>query len=404
MRTGKYHIRYKVAELIWMAAILLYSGIVFLRNTLLSSIVAISDPQLHRLAVLGVILLLIAEILEFRLDRTYLLKSIVIGILLGFLFLILFRWAETSTMQKYYAQVFCYIFVARNFKWKHTGLAIGIEFLSLLLVLFILTNVGRLPNFVFVQSGGARVRQALGFFYCLQFTACLLNTILLILSSRGRNIHIISLVILMAASLLVYEMTDARIGFAGIGIAIIGALIYKLFPGIIEKIKWLFWVLSLSPCLYLIISVIAAKLYNPEIAWMSAANSKLEHRLEMSHGGLSNYGVSLFGQVVNWQGSGTNSSGYTALDTSTYNWVDNVYVKELIDHGIVFEILLIVILTATLIQCMRVEQYLDVFLISLLYGVGMLDDNLRIYCYNSMVLMIGVMLMQQSKSVKTDGI
>ncbi len=395
MRFCKNNARFKMAELIWMVAIFLYTTIVFIKNSLLSTTIVISNAQLHKLAVLGVVLLLASEILEFKLDKSYLFKSVVIGVLLGVLFLISFRWSGTSTLQKYYAQVFCYIFVARNIEWKHTSLVVGLELLLLLMVVFLLTNSGRLPNFVFIQSGGTRVRQSLGFSYCLQFTACLLNAVLLILSARGRKIHIISLAILMVGSILVYEMTDARIGFAGICIAIVITLVYKFFPMIERKMRWLFWILTISPFVYLLLSVIVTKLYNPDVAWMVAINGKLESRLSLSQEGLINFGVSLFGQNVNWQGSGADFNGYTAINIGTYNWIDNVYIKELIDHGIVYVMIYLFLLTIALICCARKGQYLNILLMALLYGIGLIDDNLRIYCYNSMILMIGTEFMKE---------
>lgn len=394
MKICKTQIRNIIAESIWIIAIALYTAIVYIKNSLLSADIVISNAQLHKLAVLGVILLVIVEILEFKFDKSYLLRSIVAGAVLGVLFLILFRWAGTSTVQKYYAQVFFYVFAARNIEWKHTGLVVGLELLLLLLITFFLANDGRIPNFVFIQFSGTRVRQSLGFYYCLQFTAVLLNAIFLILSARENKIHIVTLIIFMAASILVYEITDARIGFTGIGMAIIATLIFKFFPEIIEKFRWLFCLLSVSPFLYLILSVIMAEIFDPNVAWMRAVDEKLESRLSLGHEGVANYGVSLFGQSVSWQGAGADSSGYTALDVSSYNWVDNVYIKELIDHGVVYEVTIIFLITITLIQCLRERRYLDVLLIAILYGIGLLDDSLRIYCYNSMILMIGVTFMK----------
>ena len=395
MKICKTQIRNIIAESIWIIAIALYTAIVYIKNSLLSADIVISNAQLHKLAVLGVMLLVIVEILEFKFDKSYLLRSIVAGAVLGVLFLILFRWAGTSTVQKYYAQVFFYVFAARNIEWKHTGLVVGLELLLLLLITFFLANDGRIPNFVFVQSfSETRVRQSLGFYYCLQFTAVLLNAIFLILSARENKIHIVTLIIFMAASILVYEITDARIGFTGIGIAIIATLILKYFPEIIEKFRWLFCLLAVSPFLYLILSVIMAEIFDPDVAWMRAVDVKLESRLSLNYKGMANYGVSLFGQSVRWQGAGADSSGYTALDVSSYNWVDNVYIKELIDHGVVYEVIIISLITITMIQCVRERRYLNVLLIAILYGIGLLDDNLRIYCFNSMILMIGVTFMK----------
>ncbi|MDD6790452.1 MAG: hypothetical protein PUE04_10150 [Lachnospira sp.] len=394
MKSSNFQIRKRISELLWTVAILLYGAIAFIRNTLLINIINVSDVRLHHLAVLGVILLLIKEILEFRFEKEYILKSLILGVFLGVVFLVSFLWAGDSTLQKYAAQVLCYVFAARNISWKHTGTIVGCEFLLLLLMLFLLSNAGRLPNFVFIQSGGSRVRESIGFSYCLQFMACFLNAVLLLLSARENKIHIVTLALLLTADIVVYSLTDARIGFTGIGIAVIAALINKLFPQLFGKIRPLFWVLAFSPIIYMVLSVIFAELYNPDVAWMNALDEKLESRLALSHLGLKKYGLSLFGQYVDWHGAGATSNGYTVLDTSTYNWVDNVYIKELIDHGIIYEMFLLVLLTIALIQCMCEERYLCILLIALLYGVGLIDDNLRLYCYNSMILFIGVMFMR----------
>ena len=394
----KNSLRFYLAQVIWIIAILLYTAVILIENSLFITLVVISYSQLHQLAVFGVILLLIKELLQFKFDEKYIIKSLLLGIVFGILFLISFKAVDTDTLSKYSAQAFCYAFSARNTNWKHTGIIIGCELLIMLSCLFGLTVSGILPNYVFIQSGGDRIRQSLGFNYCLQYMACLLNAILLIISARQKKVHLISLLLLLVFSGLVYRMTDARVAFLGICIVIFAAVVNKIYPTVFGKIKILFGILTVSPIIYLITSIFMAIYYDPEINWMQKLNSILEERLALSHKAYINYPPQLFGQYVSWQGAGAGYNGYTSLDSNNYNWVDNFYVKEMIDHGIIYVVLLVAFITVALICCFIKHEYLSILLFALLYGIGLIDDNLRLYCYNGLTLYAGYILMNFSNN------
>ena len=377
------------ANILWLAAILLYTAVFLVEMSLLSTVITISYVRLHQLAVIGVTLLLIKEILQFKLNKSYILKSLFLGIIFGILFLISFRAAGTDTLLKYYAQAFCYAFSARNVNWKTTGIAIGFELLFILSCLFFLSVSGFLPNFVFIQWNGDRIRQSLGFSYCLKFTTCLLNAVILILCARQKQVHFLFLAVTLIITGLLYRMTDARISCIGISLVCLITVINKLYPLLFKKLKIFFWILVFLPMLYLISSTLIAIYYSPDIKWMNALDQLLETRLSLSHKAFINYKPQLFGQNVIWQGSGATSSGYTALNISNYNWVDNFYIKEMIDHGLIYIMVLILFITIALIFCLLEEQYLSIMFIAILYGIGLIDDQIRLYCYNGILLYLG---------------
>lgn len=388
------------ANILWFAAIMLYTAVFLIELSLLSTVITISYVRLHQLAVVGVTLLLIKEIFQFKLDKNYIIRSLILGIIFGILFLISFRAAGTDTLNKYFAQAFCYAFSARNVNWKTTGIAIGSELLFILACLFFLSVSGVLPNFVFIQSNGTRIRQSLGFPYCLKFLTCLFNAILLILSARQKQINFVSLAAMLIITGLLYRMTDARIHCLGISLVCFGAVINKLYPLLFKKLKIFFWILVFSPMLYLVSSTLMTIYYNPNIKWMKVVNQLLESRLSLSHNAFFKYKPQLFGQHVLWQGSGATFDGYTALNLSNYNWVDNFYIKEMIDHGLIYVLVLILFITIALIYCMREEQYFSILLVAVLYGVGLIDDQLRLYCYNGLLLYLGNVIMHYSKTNK----
>ena len=384
--------RHKTAELIWLISIVLYTFTIFTKDSLIATAFLIPDRIIHGFVLMGCFLLLVTEILEFRKEKEYLIKSLVLLIFLVLLFLLSERLIGVGD-----AMAFGYVFSARNFKWDLTGLAAGISIILMLLILFILSTKGIIPDIVYSRNlpDMIRFRHSMGFAFCLQYSVCFLNAIILVMSARQNKLSYVTLFIIASASIAVFSLADARLGYGAAVAAVMGALVNKLFPGFFDKIRGFFYFLALTPVLYFIFSIVMAKRFDPSVPWMSRLNTMLESRISLAQAGLSNYGVGLFGKKVAWYGAGPDQGTFMAQSSGQYNWVDNLYIKDMIDFGIIYVIILLILITITMIQCVRNKQYLNVFFIALIYGMGLIDDNIRLFCYNSMILLIGISFMKQ---------
>lgn len=388
--------RHKAAELIWLISILLYTLTIFIKDSLIATTFLIPDRMIHGFILAGLFLLFVTEILEFRKERQYLIKSLTLLLLLVILFLLSERLIGVGD-----AMAFGYVFSARNFEWERTGLAVSILIIVMLIILFILSARGIIPDIVYSRTlpDRVRLRHSMGFAFCLQYSICFLNAIILLMSARNNKICYVTLSFLALAAIAVFSLADARLGYGASVAAIMGALVNKLFPGFAEKIKGFFWFLAFTPILYFVFSVVLAKKFDNTIPWMARLDAKLECRISLASAGLSNYGVSLFGKKVAWYGAGPDQGTFMAQSSGQYNWVDNLYIKDMIDFGIIYVIILLILITLAMIKCVRNKQYLNVFFIALIYGMGLIDDNIRLFCYNSMILLIGISFMKQREKL-----
>ena len=270
--------------------------------------------------------------------------------------------------------------------------------ISLVMLVFIILSsyLGIIQNYIYYSA--LRERQYLGFRYALYPSSILCNIIFLKVYLEKENISWLSLICLLVANYVLFQYTDSRLTFI-LGVALI------VFSTIMKKSQkfreillnrtfiWSFLVLAL-------LSIYATINYDYLSDWQSDLNEALGGRLSLGNSTLKFYGYGLFGKTLSLSGNGLDENGM--LNTSTYDYVDNLYVLLLLRAGIIFLFIFLVAMTIIMKKIyIQKDSYLYIIFILLAFH-GIIDDLIMLPQYNSFWFVIAALFMGRRISKTTN--
>lgn len=288
--------------------------------------------------------------------------------------------ADGNMLQRSVAFLCLYLFCARNVEFLHIAEAARIVSWIVLVLVVVSARLGVIENFYLEING--RTRQCLGFRYTLLPPAILCNIVMLTILIRKESIWISELVLFLVISLWMYVVTQSRLSVLMNLVLLAVAALYKLGMGTIEKHRILSWLMAFSFVILAALCIWATFAYNEKTAWMRSLDSLLNHRLYYGRQSLDLYGVSLFGQKIEWVGAGLDQNGQ--MIAGRYLYVDCFYVMVLQRYGILFTILMLAALTAAAVTALLRG---DRFLLLVLFFMALhcvLDDLFLYPFYNSL--------------------
>ena len=238
----------------------------------------------------------------------------------------------------------------------------------LLIIIMISSYLGAIENYIYYDT--TRERQYLGFRYALYPSSILCNIIFLKVYLDKERISWKSIILLLISSYILYTLTDSRLTFVLGGLILIFSAVNKIIPSICEKI--LSRLLIFSYAFVGIISLYFTLNYNHLIDWQENLNEILGGRLSLGYSTLEFYGYGLFGREVELVGNGLDVNGI--VNSSSYNYVDNLYVQLLLKTGVLFLVFFIICMTyVTYLTYKQKNLYLYVILVVLALH-GLIDD------------------------------
>ena len=270
--------------------------------------------------------------------------------------------------------------------------------ISLFMLVFIILSsyLGIIQNYI--SYSALRERQYLGFRYALYPSSILCNIIFLKIYLEKENISWLSLICLLVANYVLFQYTDSRLTFI-LGVALI------VFSTIMKKSQkfreillnrtfiWSFLVLAL-------LSIYATINYDYLSDWQSDLNEALGGRLSLGNSTLKFYGYGLFGKTLSLSGNGLDENGM--LNTSTYDYVDNLYVLLLLRAGIIFLFIFLVAMTIIMKKIyIQKDSYLYIIFILLAFH-GIIDDLIMLPQYNSFWFVVAALFMGRRISKTTN--
>ncbi len=270
--------------------------------------------------------------------------------------------------------------------------------ISLVMLVFIILSsyLGIIQNYIYYSA--LRERQYLGFRYALYPSSILCNIIFLKVYLEKENISWLSLICLLVANYVLFQYTDSRLTFI-LGVALI------VFSTIMKKSQkfreillnrtfiWSFLVLAL-------LSIYATINYDYLSDWQSDLNEALGGRLSLGNSTLKFYGYGLFGKTLSLSGNGLDENGM--LNTSTYDYVDNLYVLLLLRAGIIFLFIFLVAMTIIMKKIyIQKDSYLYIIFILLAFH-GIIDDLIMLPQYNSFWFVVAALFMGRRISKTTN--
>ena len=252
----------------------------------------------------------------------------------------------------------------------------------LLIIIMISSYLGVIENYIYYDT--TRERQYLGFRYALYPSSILCNIIFLKVYLDKERISWKSIILLLISSYILYTLTDSRLTFVSGGLILIFSAVNKIIPSICEKI--LSRLLIFSYAFVGIISLYFTLNYNHLIDWQENLNEILGGRLSLGYSTLEFYGYGLFGREVELVGNGLDVNGI--VNSSSYNYVDNLYVQLLLKTGVLFLVFFIICMTyVTYLTYKQKNLYFYVILVMLALH-GLIDDLILQIQYNSFWLLI----------------
>lgn len=225
------------------------------------------------------------------------------------------------------------------------------------------SQIGLTEDYIF--SADTRARHGLGFDWATTGPILFFFLSLAYIYLRRERLKFLELIIIEVCHIFFYNMTDTRMTFY-LGTATVLFFIINLFV----KKKW-YWTKRLGylwcavPAVIAIVAVLLHVLYKWDNPIFMALNALLSGRLQLGFDAYHNYGLSLFGQPIEWVGFGINESGVG------YNYVDCSYMQHLLEYGIVFLGLLLTIYTIIIYRGIKHHDYYLVWicLITLVFCV-----------------------------------
>ena len=270
--------------------------------------------------------------------------------------------------------------------------------ISLVMLVFIILSsyLGIIQNYIYYSA--LRERQYLGFRYALYPSSILCNIIFLKVYIEKENVSWLSLICLLVGNYILFQYTDSRLTFILGTVLIIFSAIMKKSQKFREIVLnrvfiWSFLVLAL-------LSIYATLNYDYLSDWQSDLNEALGGRLSLGNSTLKFYGYGLFGKMLSLSGNGLDENGM--LNTSTYDYVDNLYVLLLLRAGIIFLFIFLVAMTIIMKKIyIQKDSYLYIIFILLAFH-GIIDDLIMLPQYNSFWFVVAALFMGRRISKTTN--
>lgn len=247
------------------------------------------------------------------------------------------------------------IIASRNIKFDNIVTVYLISVGSVVLIAFLASMVGIIPNLQFFR--GDVIRNSFGSIYPTDFAAHIFYLFLFasyLLKDKYQLGRLIASAIL---SYMVYKGTDARLDSFSIFIA--GFLFY-----IQPRISFLKFSLQKAAVLvFPIFSFIAVYLVNgySNTPFYSFLNTLVTSRISLAYRALQNYGWTLFGQPITFIGAGRNPN----ISARDYNFVDISFMYVLLSYGI-----LVLVLFILLYMLLALRQSKNVYIAILMIMVA----------------------------------
>lgn len=255
---------------------------------------------------------------------------------------------------------------------------------TILIVVLVLSKIGLAENVIFYQVD--RTREALGFGWMTTPPILLYYIELAYIYIRKEKFKWYEVIVLLCANYYLYKHTLTRLTFLLAVIVIIFFYVqtiekkWKKPWSVLKRFKYLYLA---TPTLLTIISYIAAKSFDVNSEKWNKVDLLLNARLSLTNLALNEYGITLFGQPIEWVGAGILNNGYA----DNYNYVDCSYLQLLMTYGIIPYLFIIGIYTYGLYKGIKRNNYWAVFVLLAVLAHSITEPHLIGFSMNILVLL-----------------
>ena len=292
--------------------------------------------------------------------KVYEIPDIIFYVVMG---IIIFLSAHYSTNETY---LWYFVFFAAAYR-QDAGRVVFLTLCvtgTVLAVIVLCSQTGLAVDYIF--DSATRARHGLGFSWTTTPPIIYLFFIMGYLYLRREKMKIWEYVILEAAAVYFYVMTDTNLTFC----FSTGILVLMFVEGLLKN-RWRFWsrLKWLWVCLPVLIfaaSLVMVLAYHRDGAVWSRVNSLMHNRLTLGQNGINNYGLTLFGQPI-WR------RGFyiTVSEVADYNYIDNSYLQMMLEFGVLFLAVVLALYTRSIYRAVQKKDYYLVWILAaiLLFSV-----------------------------------
>lgn len=274
---------------------------------------------------------------------------------------------------------------------KIVGWVFGIKTFYLVLTT-IAVRFGRIANLVYAENRG--IHYGAGYTSYNQAPREYFYIVLCYLFLRDKKVTIKELVVIEILAWYYAAVTSSRTTFCITTLMVIWLLINRVSKDKMFENHFVQFIIRYIFVLSGLFSYLIIRLAERNSVIYTVGNAVSTGRIQLSINALNNYPPTIFGQHIDWVTIGLNNSSWLE-----YNYVDNSYLKMLLDTGVVYSILILIIMTWICNYALKTNNHiLAVILVSIaircIVQSELLNVNLDIF-----ILLIGAVFSYQNTAV-----
>lgn len=247
----------------------------------------------------------------------------------------------------------------------------------ILLLVVVMAALGVIENALYDKE---RMRFGLGFDSSSTSAVLLFHILVFYECIRSRKWTNSEVYLYVLSIVLIYIATNSRFIF-------IMSLLYLAVIWIRPHIKKKYWtnqwtkrILTVLPFAILAGSLLLFAIYDSHNTIWQALNDLLSDRFKYGHEALFKYGFTVFGQPIVWSGN-----NYFNLPVA-YNYVDNSYVKFILEFGVVFALVYLGFISFGLWNFLKKGSYRKIIALMFLVIMGTVESFLFMLVFNPFLI------------------
>ena len=306
-------------------------------------------------------------------NKKYSINELLIIFILGIYMLIISYQSKTFGYMTYYM----YIVTSKDVDYNRIIKCVLISFIISTVLVLILTFFGIIKDKIF--SLNIRNRHGLGFNWTTVFPNMFMYMTLYLIYVRKNKITIIEVLAVIAIAIFCYIMTNTKSAFALTILAILLAYLLKYNKFLLKYNKFYNYISLCLPVFMAFLIIIISYNYDSSNMILSKINSILSSRLSLGKNAINELGFTFMARVLPLVGG-------EPIDASTYSYVDSSFLLYLLNFGIIFFVLMMLLLEyfAYFINLKKDTYMLLIFSIFIIHST--FDPQLLNLCFNYFLL------------------
>lgn len=252
-----------------------------------------------------------------------------------------------------------------------------------LAVTVVLSMLGVWTDYIF---GVTRLRHGLGFSWTTTAPIVYFYILMGLVFLYGKKLSIFAVLMLEGINVFFFVMTNTRFSFVLSTLVLLFVAFCQIssYPEkVLLKTDRIMCCLPVTCCG---ISFLGAYSYNGSLKWMRSINGLLSDRLRLGNMALSKYGITLFGQPIEWVGNSVLSPATSSM--KEYNYVDCSYLQIGLEHGLIVLLLTLTVYTVLMILYYREKRIFAVFVLAVIVMFAITEPRLMNFMFNAFPMLL----------------